>query len=229
MPDRLVDTVRFYNLIDRLTQRVATPRQLRPHGGLTGRLFLFEANELRSHRQHAVTAGSQSKLWTRLNQHKGIGESADANQRGSIFRKILGIALAKQDGIVFPKSWNLGSTSSAAANKLGITREQVRHSEAELGRLVSRYIRRMPFLWVNVDDPPSPSSDRAFIERNAIALLSGYVARTSDAPSQQWLGRLSDRDKVRRSGLWNNNHVDVDYSPSFLDALERHISTTHRP
>ena len=30
----------------------------------------------------------------------------------------------------------------------------------------------------------------------------------------------------RRSGLWNNNHVDEDYASSFLDILERRIELT---
>jgi hypothetical protein len=32
----------------------------------------------------------------------------------------------------------------------------------------------MPFLWLAADDDPGPSSQRAYIERNAIALLSKF-------------------------------------------------------
>ena len=81
----------------------------------------------------------------------------------------------------------------------------------------------MPFLWLDVADEPGPASERGLIERNAIALLSGYRETAPERPSSGWLGHSSDRDRVRRSGLWNNNHVDEDYAPSFLDAMERWI------
>ena len=244
MPDRLTDTTRFYDLLDRLAQRVGGPRLLKDcHGRMNwpqrGVYFFYELGEDRSWSgsgprvvrvgTHAIThprRGSGTKLWTRLNQHKGVDMSAEANQRGSIFRKILGVPLAKKDSIPLPRSWNVGSSASAASQRLGMTREQVRREEAELGRHVSHYIRHMPFLWLNVDDPPGPNSQRAHIERSAIALLSGYGRATGDRPSSAWLGHLSDRERVRLSGLWNNNHVDEVYDPQFLDALQRRIETT---
>ncbi len=83
----------------------------------------------------------------------------------------------------------------------------------------------LQLLWLDVPDQPGPGSDRGLIERNAIALLSGYREPAQDPASASWLGRFSDRDRVRRSGLWNNNHVDEDYGSSFLDILERRIDT----
>ena len=88
---------------------------------------------------------------------------------------------------------------------------------------VSRYIGDMPFLWLGVDDEPGPVSQRGLIERNAIALLSGYGEPGLDAASTNWLGHLSDRERVRSSGLWNNNHVDEGYDSSFLDVTARWI------
>jgi hypothetical protein len=67
-----------------------------------------------------------------------------------------------------------------------------------------------------------PQSDRGIIERNAIALLSNYGKGASDPPSATWLGNYSDRDRVRRSGLWNNNHVDEVYDPKFIAMIEKH-------
>ena len=60
-----------------------------------------------------------------------------------------------------------------------------------------------------------PDSLRGFIKRNSIALLSGYVETPVDPPSLDWLGRYSTRERVRRSGLWNNNHVDECTTYSF--------------
>ena len=90
-------------------------------------------------------------------------------------------------------------------------------------REVSVVIGDMPFLWLAVDDEPGPDSLRGYIERNSIALLSNYGREPIDPPSRQWLGHYSDRERVRLSGLWNNNHVEDDYTPEFLDTMERLI------
>ena len=92
--------------------------------------------------------------------------------------------------------------------------------------MVSEYIGQMPFLWLNVNDAPGPKSSRGMIERNAIALLSGYSCPVAYSPSIEWLGQYSDRERVRLSGLWNNNHVDETYDPSFLDEMESWIDTS---
>ena len=72
-----------------------------------------------------------------------------------------------------------------------------------------------------VDDEAGPHSHRGVIERNAIALLSNYRKSPTDPPSSGWLGQHCDRDRVRKSGLWNNNHVDEVYDPRFLDSMEQ--------
>jgi hypothetical protein len=85
----------------------------------------------------------------------------------------------------------------------------------------STVIRSMPFLYVAIEDEPGPGSMRARIERNSIALLSNFGKSPLDLPSTQWLGHYCDRDRVKTSGLWNQNHVDEDYDPAFLDDLEQ--------
>ena len=172
---------------------------------------------------HGLKAGSRSTLWSRLSQHRGTARASGGNHRGSIFRLLVGIALAQRDGFEVPPSWGVGAGAGEAARRLGLDRGGVKRAEAELEARVSRHIRAMPFLWLDVGDRPDPKSERATIERNAIALLSGYREPATDPPSANWLGRSNDRDRVRRSGLWNNNHVDEDYAPSFLDAMERRI------
>ena len=102
-------------------------------------------------------------------------------------------------------------------------------AEAGIEARVSEYIGRMPFLWLNVNDAPGPNSNRSVIERNAIALLSSYRSPAADGPSTDWLGHYSNRERVRLSGLWNNNHVDATYDPSFLDEMESRIESTRPP
>ena len=239
MADRLADTRRFYDLLDRLEGRICGRRMLADCNGRMnwpnrGVYFFCEAGEARSGSgaglrvvrvgTHGLTAGSRNTLWKRLAQHRGTARSCAGNHRGSIFRLLVGIALAQQQGIDLPPSWGVAGDLGAAARRLGLDRAGVKLAEAELEARVSCHIRAMPFLWLNVGDEPGPRSERGTIERNAIALLSGYREPALDPPSTGWLGRSSDRCRVRRSGLWNNEHVDEDYDPSFLDAMERRIA-----
>ncbi len=82
----------------------------------------------------------------------------------------------------------------------------------------------MPFTWLSVPDEPGPESLRGSIERNTIALLSNCSGPEINPPSEDWLGRYCDRERVRESGLWNSNHVNELYDPAFLDMFEDLIS-----
>jgi hypothetical protein len=82
----------------------------------------------------------------------------------------------------------------------------------------------MPFLWLSVEDEPGAGSLRGYIERNAIAVLSNYNKSPLDPPSDAWLGHHCNRERVRKSGLWNSNHVDENYDPAFLTRLEEIVS-----
>ncbi|MGE0454015.1 MAG: hypothetical protein AB7O37_18160 [Vicinamibacteria bacterium] len=157
---------------------------------------------------HGLKAGSRSTLWGRLAQHKGQDASGGGNHRGSIFRQIVGAALMKRTGYECP-TWGSGNSAP----------RDVRMAEQGLEREVSTVIRAMPFLWLAIEDATGPDSQRGFIERNAIALLSNYDKEPLDPPSTNWLGHHCDRERVRGSGLWNSNHVDDPYDPAFLDEL----------
>nr|WP_202593946.1 hypothetical protein [Halorubrum halophilum] len=92
---------------------------------------------------------------------------------------------------------------------------------------MSDYLRELPFLWVDVDDEPGPESDRAYIERNAIALVSNYGKSSIDPRSSGWLGNDSPSQKIRESGLWNVTHVDESSDPTFLDRLTEAVESPH--
>ncbi len=113
---------------------------------------------------------------------------------------------------------------STAASKLNIERNEIRENERPLELEVSNHIGQMPFLWLDISDPPGRESLRGRIERNSIALLSNYSKAPLDPPSSNWLGIHSDRERVRQSGLWNNNHVDEAYEPDFLIAMDQLIT-----
>ena len=233
-PDRTADTLRFYALHARLKEHTGGYRYLATCDGRMnwprrGVYFFFEDGEGRSKPNrglrvvrigtHALKAASQSSLWDRLSQHRGSSRSGTGNHRGSIFRLIVGVALARRGDTPLPPSWGVGSDASAAARQLGVDRETVKREEADLERRASEHIGHMPFLWLCVDDPPGPASLRGVIERNAIALLSHAPGPAVDPPSNRWLGAFSDRQRVRESGLWNNRHVAESHDSSFLDAI----------
>jgi hypothetical protein len=186
-----------------------------------GVYFFFEPCELRAGTgtglrvvrvgTHAVSRRSKSTLWGRLSQHRGKADGAGGNHRGSVFRLLLGAALAARDPRLASATWGVGQSAAKA----------IRDSELKLEARVSKYIGKMPFIWLECDDEPSPESQRMHIERNAIALLSQATMPTPlDPPSQNWLGTHSPNEHVRRSGLWNSRHVLEGYDSGFLDSLE---------
>jgi hypothetical protein len=96
-------------------------------------------------------------------------------------------------------------------------------AEAPLERKVSAYIGQLPFLWVNVPDAPSRTSDRAYLELNSIALLSNFDRPGIDPPSPNWLGLQSSKRTIQESGLWNTNHVEKFHDPTFLGRLGAYV------
>jgi hypothetical protein len=167
---------------------------------------------------------SRSSLWGRLSQHRGnLGGSnpGGGNHRGSIFRLHVGTALLATGD--WPEAirgtWSVGSTA----------RSEIRSLEAPLEAAVSRHLGAMPFLWLAVDDPPGPDSDRGVIEAGAITLLTNAGRSPIDPPSPNWLGRSADRAAIRSSGLWNVQHVYDPPSPAFLDRMRVWVSQDGTP
>jgi len=83
-------------------------------------------------------------------------------------------------------------------------------------------------LWLAIEDEAGPESRRAYIERNSIALLSNCGKPPIDPPSHGWLGHHSDRKRIRKSGLWNQNHVEETCDPNFLDTFDRLVADLKR-
>ncbi len=230
--NRREQLIRFYSILNRLEHAIGGARRLADCSGrlawpTRGVYFFQELGELRTDTgdgpriirvgTHALRAGSGTKLWTRLSQHKGQSSTGGGNHRGSIFRLIVGGALIRRDALQFP-TWGVGNTAGA----------HVRVGELALERKVSDVIADMPFLWLSIDDEAGPGSRRAYIERNAIALLSNCEKPPLDPPSQGWLGRYSDRERVRKSGLWNQDYVDEICDRAFLDTFDDLVSNVRR-
>jgi len=189
-----------------------------PHRGV---YFFFEPGEARSQSgqgprvvrvgTHGLTAGSKSTLRGRLSQHRGTLKARSGNHRGSVFRLLVGSALMQRHPEMAIESWGLGSNAP----------REVRLLENAAEQAVTDYMLSLTFLALNVPDEPGRDSVRGFIERNAIALLSNYSCGPVDPPSADWLGQQCPRETVRRSGLWNQNHVQENCDLRFLDMIDR--------
>ena len=233
-PPRLEHIKELYGLLGRLEMVSDGSRLLADCTGRDdwprrGVYFLMEPGEQRADSgsglrvvrvgTHALKAGSSTSLWTRLSQHRGQALSGGGNHRGSIFRLIVGTALIARDGHACG-SWDDRRPTAPAAVRMG---------ERALEQEVSKTIGAMRFVWLAVDDEPGPESARGVIERGAIALLSNCGKTPIDPPSSGWLGHYCSRERVRASGLWNNNHVDETYDAAFLGRMAEFIDATERP
>ena len=235
--NRRDDLERFYRLLARLDEKVGGKQRLGDCDGYMdwpdrGVYFFFATDEQRANPDqlrltrvgtHAVSEGSGTSLWNRLRTHRGALSGTyegGGNHRGSVFRKRVGEAMLERHNLHddYPE-WSDGSSAG----------RDLRLQELEMERRVSDYLREFPFLWVDVDDEPGPGSDRAYLERNAIALVSNYGKAPIDPRSNRWLGNASPCKKIRESGLWNVNHVDESYDPAFLDQLAGAIEETEPP
>jgi len=211
----------FYALLDMLADRLGGPRQLSTCTGWDGWpshgvYFFFEPGELRRNGKprvvrvgtHALRSTSRTTLWKRLAQHRG-SRVGGGNHRGSIFRQHVGSALINRDRM---------PAGSLEAWVSPHPRPEWSAVEADIEHRVSNHIGRMPFLWLAVPTRTDETSQRGYIERNSIGLLSNLPG-LQDPPSTTWLGHHAASLKVCGSGLWNVNHVEEGYEPEFLTLM----------
>ena len=200
MAERLADTRRFYELLDRLEIRVGGTRRL---AECTGRMdwpqrglyFFYEAGEERwdSGKKsrvvrigtHGLNAGSRSTLWGRLSQHRGTSRGT-GNHRGSIFRLLVGIALARQSGVDPPPSWGVGADPGAAARRLGVERARVKSAEARPRDPVATSATCRSYgLTSATNRAPRASADTSSATRSlcSAAIANGHLIRPHPAGS----------------------------------------------
>lgn len=237
------DLRRLYALLDRLEAATGGRRHLSNLGRATawpqrGVYFFFEPGESRTGSghgarlvrvgTHALGSGARSTLHQRLRQHAGKAGGGGGNHRGSIFRLLIGEALIARGDCAACVSWGVKSDIGKAAAALTMDRSDLDRIERPIEAAVSAFLSSLPFLWLPIDDEPGPESLRGYIERNTIALTSSFAGKPIDPPSPTWLGHSSGRARVRRSGLWNQRHVEDTYEPAFLDVLELLVSSGSR-
>ena len=188
----------IHSVLENLTEYYEPSTDL-PQDGI---YFFYEKGEVCSHtgKPRIVRVGTHEKasLRKRLKQHYSL------NREGSVFRKHLGTALLKKKGLPDDEitEWRKGRRS--------LRWSDFKDTEDEVNRLLrSKFF----FKVVAVKDV----KERKMLEKKLIASLS---ACSECRPSDGWLGRLAWSEKVRRSGLWNSNHVDSENRMDIND-LER--------
>jgi hypothetical protein len=164
---------------------------------------------------HAVSSNSKSTLWGRLKTHRGT-QNGLGNHRSSIMRLHVGAAL---------QHIHAEAHSETSWGRESPTRDDVIAKERSLERQVSQFIGQMSVLWLAISDPPSKTSDRAYIEQNAIALLAGRDGIV-DFPCSDWMGLNSPSIIIRESGLWNLNYVGATYDSRFMDVFSAYVDST---
>ncbi len=221
---RLEDIIALYDILADLEAKVGGKRMLGECNADTGWpvrgvYFFFEKGENRSTSgggmrvvrvgTHAVSVGQNTTLWGRLRTHRGSVRTGGGSHRASVFRLLVGGALAERAPPLACPTWG----------RKGAVVGSDKHAEHGLECAVSNHVGQMPFLWLKVDDPPSRHGMRSNIERNVVPVLSNFSRPKSDLidpASPDWLGHSCPNDRVRGSGLWNSHYVSEEYQPGFL-------------
>jgi hypothetical protein len=120
--------------------------------------------------------------------------------------------MARERNTAWPATWAAGQSAP----------RDVTDREIDLERMVSRDIGQMRVIWIDVPDEPAPTSERAYLERNSIGLLSRFNL-LMPFKDKEWLGRYSKDWRICVSGLWNLNHVFMRPDDAFLDRLAQSI------
>jgi hypothetical protein len=120
------------------------------------------------------------------------------------------MALAASAPALAVSTWGLGSAAPA----------DVRARENDLERRVTEVLATMSVVCLTIDDPPGPESERGYVERNAVGLLSNLERPVVDPPSPGWLGLNSPSAQIRGSGLWNVDHVRGANDDGFIERFE---------
>lgn len=162
---------------------------------------------------HAISKNSKSTLWDRLKTHKGNSDGGGSH-RSSVFRLHVGNALLNKNGIICD-SWSLGQSAP----------KEIRDRERWLEELVSDYIGDLGIAYLNIDDEPSSKSNRAYVEKNSISLLS-TANHSLEFPSSHWLGKYSTHPSIINSSLWNVDHIHAEYDLEFINVFEHYADIT---
>lgn len=231
--DRLNDLVRFYSILDQLEKNIGGARRLPDCRRLMdwpkrGVYFFRESGENRADSgegprivtvgTHALKAGARTPLWRRLSQHKGQRRSGCGNHRGSIFRLLVGVALARRHGYDYP----------TCGDKKADRREVKKHEhvlECEVGRVIGDF----SFLWIAVEDEPGRTACAGASRRirSRAEQFRQATARSYVATLARLLLRQGAREQRRSLELQSRRRSQAGHfrgrSPIHSDRKRMHI------
>jgi hypothetical protein len=197
--------------------RYQSPREAPFSDGL---YFFFEVGEASRHgATRVVRIGNhphkQGRLVGRLGEHYRTRPNA---KNGSVFRRYLGGALLRRDGIdtCLQPAPGRGHWESGT----GIECE---HCTGYEDLVTACLCERFSFACVRIED----QALRNRLEQRLIA----SVAHCQEChPSAQWLGRYAYPANVRASGLWNSHHVNGPLATEAdIAAFEQLATVSRRP
>jgi len=161
-----------------------------------GIYILFEQGEKGHEGERIVRIGThtgKNQLPSRLKQH-----FLNENKDRSIFRKNIGRALLNKQKDPFLSAWELDLTTREAKNKF---RNINFEKQKQIEKQVSSYIQQnFSFVVFPIGD----KDKRLEIESKIISTIS---LCEQCIPSQNWLGLLSPKEKIKKSGLWLVNEL----------------------
>jgi hypothetical protein len=157
-----------------------------------GIYILFEKGEFAHSINRIVRIGSHTgddQLPSRLNQHF-INENKDR----SIFRKNIGRALLNRDNDSFLQKWDFDLTTREAKEKYSHMIDL--NMQGKIEKRVTKYLQdNFSFVVFQIDD----KTHRLDLESKIISTIS---LCKNCRPSENWLGNSSPKEKIRKSGLW---------------------------
>lgn len=167
-----------------------------PENGIS---IFFEQGEKYQQYDRIVRVGSHTgdnQLFSRLNQH-----FVNENKNRSIFRKNIGRCILHKDKSPYMRVWELDTTSSANKKLFSKVLDPV--FEKKIENLISNYIQNnLSFCVFRLDD----KKQRLYwVSRIASTLAQSNELR----PSTNWIGKWSPNEKIRTSGLWQVNRLNL--------------------
>lgn len=176
-----------------------------------GIYIVFEDGETAHGTDRIVRVGTHTghnNLKARLSEHF-YTERKDR----SVFRKNIGRAFLHKTGDPYLKIWNIDRTvrknRERYRDKIDIEKEQ------KIEQQVSKYIReRISFAVLPVDD----KGKRLELESKIIGAVSLCEACTA---SKHWLGLSSPKEKIRNSGLWQEQGLGIPLAAEDMKLLRK--------
>ena len=168
--------------------------QIIPRNGI---YILFQKGEQAHNGDRIVRVGTHSSnnnLRSRLKQHF-LRENKDQ----SIFRKNIGRCILNKQQNPYLSTWDIDM--SPRKNKEKYSHLVDAEFERKIEKEISAYLREN-FTFVILEVPNK--EDRLLYESRLISTVS---LCNECAPSPNWLGLYSPKEKIRNSGLWLTNEL----------------------